>query len=169
MQAVFSSLFYFAPISLYQGLLIIGYATIFTMAPVFSLVFDHDIEPSIALLYPELYKDLTKGRELSLKTFFKWLLVSVYQGGVIMLSSFVLFEHDFIHTWHYIMGLCEIASIFIYILSVRFLETEFDRPFMTSISFFAKVSVITLFSFMPLYLIKVVRHFLAPPSYAKLS
>lgn len=191
MQAVFSSLFYFAPISLYQGLLIIGYATIFTMAPVFSLVFDHDIEPSIALLYPELYKDLTKGRELTMKTFFKWLLVSVYQGGVIMLSSFVLFEHDFIHivaitftalllnellmvaleinTWHYIMGLCEIGSIFIYILSVRFLETEFDRPFMTSISFFAKVSIITLFSFMPLYLIKVVRHFLAPPSYAKLS
>ena len=191
MQAVFSSLFYFAPISLYQGLLIIGYSTIFTMAPVFSLVFDHDIEPSIALLYPELYKDLTKGRELSMKTFFKWLLVSVYQGGVIMLSSFVLFEHDFIHivaitftalllnellmvaleinTWHYIMGLCEIGSILIYILAVRFLETEFDRPFMTSITFFAKVLIITLFSFMPLYLIKVVRHFLSPPSYAKLS
>ena len=191
MQAVFSSLFYFAPISLYQGLLIIGYATIFTMAPVFSLVFDHDIESSIALMYPELYKDLTKGRELSLKTFFKWLLVSVYQGGVIMLSSFVLFEHDFIHivaitftallvnellmvaleinTWHYIMGLCEIGSIFIYIISVRFLESEFDRPFMTSISFFSKVLAITLFSFLPLYLIKVVRHFLSPPSYAKLS
>lgn len=191
MQAVFSSLFYFAPISLYQGLLIIGYATIFTMAPVFSLVFDHDIEPSIALLYPELYKELTKGRELSLKTFFKWLLVSVYQGGVIMLSSFVLFEHDFIHivaitftallvnellmvaleinTWHYIMVLCEIGSIFIYVLSVRFLENEFDRPFMTSISFFSKVIAITIFSFLPLYLIKVVRHFLSPPSYAKLS
>lgn len=191
MQAVFSSLFYFAPISLYQGLLIIGYATIFTMAPVFSLVFDHDVSPSIALLYPELYKDLTRGRELSLKTFFKWLLVSVYQGGVIMLSSFVLFEHDFIHivaitftalllnellmvaleinTWHYIMILCEIGSIFIYILSVRFLETEFDRPFMSSISFFAKVLAITLLSFLPLYLIKVVRHFLSPPSYAKLS
>ena len=191
MQAVFSSLFYFAPISLYQGLLIIGYATIFTMAPVFSLVFDHDVAPSIALLYPELYKDLTRGRELSLKTFFRWLLVSVYQGGVIMLSSFVLFEHDFIHivaitftalllnellmvaleinTWHYIMGLCEIGSIFIYILAVRFLETEFDRPFMTSVSFFAKVLAITLLSFLPLYLIKVVRHFLAPPSYAKLS
>ena len=191
MQAVFSSLFYFAPISLYQGLLVIGYATIFTMAPVFSLVFDHDIESSIALLYPELYKELTKGRELSLKTFFKWLLVSVYQGGVIMLSSFVLFEHDFIHivaitftallvnellmvaleinTWHYIMVLCEIGSIFIYVLSVRFLETEFDRPFMTSISFFSKVMAITIFSFLPLYLIKVVRHFLSPPSYAKLS
>lgn len=191
MQAVFSSLFYFAPISLYQGLLIIGYATIFTMAPVFSLVFDHDIEPSIALMYPELYKDLTKGRELSLKTFFKWLLVSVYQGGVIMLSSFVLFEHDFIHivaitftallvnellmvaleinTWHYIMGLCEIGSVFIYVIAVRFLETEFDRPFMTSISFFSKVLAITLISFLPLYLIKVVRHFLSPPSYAKLS
>jgi phospholipid-translocating ATPase len=191
MQAVFSSLFYFAPISLYQGLLIIGYATVFTMAPVFSLVFDHDIEAPIALLYPELYRELTKGRELSLKTFFKWLLVSVYQGGVIMLSSFIFFEHDFIHivaitftalllnellmvaleinTWHYIMILCEIGSIFIYVISVRFLETEFDRPFMTSVSFFSKVLAITLISFLPLYLFKVVRHFLSPPSYAKLS
>ena len=35
-------------------------------------------------------------------------------------------------------GIMRNRSIFIYILSVRFLETEFDRPFMTSISFFTK-------------------------------
>lgn len=36
------------------------YATIFTMFPVFSLVLDQDVKPEMALLYPELYKDLTK-------------------------------------------------------------------------------------------------------------
>jgi hypothetical protein len=37
-QAVFSSLFYFAPVALYDGILVAGYATIFTYGPVFSLV-----------------------------------------------------------------------------------------------------------------------------------
>ena len=39
-QAVFSALFYFAPIALYNGVLVAGYATIFTTGPVFSLVLD---------------------------------------------------------------------------------------------------------------------------------
>lgn len=60
MQAVFSALFYFAPIALYQGMLIVGYATIYTNAPVFSLVLDQDVSEEIALMYPELYKDLRK-------------------------------------------------------------------------------------------------------------
>jgi magnesium-transporting ATPase (P-type) len=60
MQAVFSAIFYFAPIALYQGWLMVGYATIYTMAPVFSLVLDRDVNEDVALLYPELYKELTK-------------------------------------------------------------------------------------------------------------
>ena len=60
MQAVFSAIFYFAPIALYQGWLMIGYATLYTMAPVFSLVLDTDVNEDLALIYPELYKELTK-------------------------------------------------------------------------------------------------------------
>jgi phospholipid-translocating ATPase len=60
MQAVFSAIFYFAPIALYQGWLMVGYATIYTMAPVFSLVLDRDVNEDLALIYPELYKELTK-------------------------------------------------------------------------------------------------------------
>jgi phospholipid-translocating ATPase len=60
MQAVFSAIFYFAPIALYQGWLMVGYATIYTMAPVFSLVLDRDVSSDLALSYPELYKELTK-------------------------------------------------------------------------------------------------------------
>lgn len=37
-----------------------GYATVYTMAPVFSLVLDRDVSEDLALLYPELYKELTK-------------------------------------------------------------------------------------------------------------
>uniref|UniRef100_A0A3B5QRL4 Phospholipid-transporting ATPase n=1 Tax=Xiphophorus maculatus TaxID=8083 RepID=A0A3B5QRL4_XIPMA len=60
MQAVFSSVFYFASVPLYQGFLIIGYSTIYTMFPVFSLVLDKDVKSEVAMLYPELYKDLLK-------------------------------------------------------------------------------------------------------------
>ena len=60
MQAVFSSIFYFAPIALYQGWLTVGYATIYTIAPEFSLVLDRDLNEDLALSYPELYKELTK-------------------------------------------------------------------------------------------------------------
>ena len=60
MQAVFSAIFYFAPIALYQGWLMAGYATVYTMAPVFSLVLDRDVNEEMALVYPELYKELTK-------------------------------------------------------------------------------------------------------------
>lgn len=60
MQAVFSAIFYFAPIPLYQNWLMVGYATVYTMAPVFSLVLDQDVNEDLALLYPELYKELTK-------------------------------------------------------------------------------------------------------------
>lgn len=66
MQAVFSAMLYFAPIAIYQGMLIVGYATIYTNAPVFSLVLDQDVSEEIAMMYPELYKDLTKVNKLFL-------------------------------------------------------------------------------------------------------
>jgi phospholipid-translocating ATPase len=58
-QAVSSAIVYFAPIAMYQGWLMVGYAT---MAPAFSLVLDIDVSEDLALLYPELYKELTKVR-----------------------------------------------------------------------------------------------------------
>lgn len=69
MQAVFSAIFYFAPIALYQGWLMAGYATVYTMAPVFSLVLDRDVDEHLALLYPELYKELTKVKRKFLRFF----------------------------------------------------------------------------------------------------
>lgn len=91
-QAVFSSLFYFAAIAIYnvsifgkkylkpQGWLLVGYATVYTMAPVFSLVLDTDVTEDIAFQFPELYRELQKGRCLSYRTFFLWNLKSIYQG-----------------------------------------------------------------------------------------
>ena len=91
------SVFYFAPIAIFQGWLLVGYSTIYTCLPVFSLVLDRDVNEDLALLYPELYKDLVKGRSLSYKTFFEWLMISVYQGGAIMMMSLYIFENEFLN------------------------------------------------------------------------
>lgn len=80
MQAIFSCVFYFASVSLYQGVLMVAYSTCYTMLPVFSLVVDRDVTATNALTYPELYKELGKGRSLSYKTFCIWVLISLYQG-----------------------------------------------------------------------------------------
>ncbi|KAI8375062.1 aminophospholipid-transporting P-type ATPase [Choanephora cucurbitarum] len=191
MQAVFSALFYFAPIALFQGMLIVGYATIYTNAPVFSLVLDQDVSEEIAMMYPELYKDLTKGRSLSYRTFFTWLLISVYQGGAIMILSILLFEDEFIHivsisftalifnellmvaleinTWHRIMFLAELITVLIYFGSMWLLPTYFDMSFILTSRFVWKVAVITAVSSCPLYIVKVIKRRIAPPSYTKLT
>lgn len=93
MQAVFSAVFYVSSVALYQGFLMVGYATVYTMFPVFSLVLDQDINSYLALTYPELYKELSKGRSLSYKTFFIWVLISIYQGKTCPRNNNQLFHN----------------------------------------------------------------------------
>ncbi|XP_012644353.1 putative phospholipid-transporting ATPase IIB isoform X2 [Microcebus murinus] len=191
MQAVFSSVFYFASVPLYQGFLMVGYATVYTMFPVFSLVLDQDVKPEMALLYPELYKDLTKGRSLSFKTFLVWVLISVYQGGILMYGALLLFESEFVHvvaisftaliltellmvaltvrTWHWLMVVAEFLSLGCYVASLLFLNEYFDVAFITTVAFLWKVSAITVVSCLPLYVLKYLRRKLSPPSYCKLA
>lgn len=191
MQAVFSSVFYFASVPLYQGFLMVGYATVYTMFPVFSLVLDQDVKPEMAMLYPELYKDLTKGRSLSFKTFLIWVLISVYQGGILMYGALVLFESEFVHvvaisftalvltellmvaltvrTWHWLMVVAEFLSLGCYVASLAFLNEYFDVAFITTMTFLWKVSAITVVSCLPLYILKYLKRKLSPPSYSKLT
>merc|ERR1719431_1521151 len=191
MQAIFSAVFYFSSVSLYQGFLMVGYATVYTMLPVFALVLDTDVTGKTALTYPELYKELTKGRSLSYKTFFTWVLISMYQGGVIMFGALLLFEDEFIHvvaisytalilteltmvaltirTWHWLMVLAELSSILLYLLSLVILREFFDGEFIKSVDFLWKTAVITGVSCIPLYLVKFLRRRFSPPSYQKLQ
>ncbi|KAJ7583625.1 hypothetical protein C8J56DRAFT_214008 [Mycena floridula] len=190
MQAVFSAIFYLAPIALYQGWLMVGYATVYTMAPVFSLVLDKDVNEDLALLYPELYKELTKGRALSYKTFFEWLMISLYQGGAIMIMSLVLFESEFLHivsisftalilnelimvaleitTWHVYMVVSEVVTLFFYVVSIAFLPEYFDLSFVVTLGFGWKVAVIVAISALPLYIIKLIQSRIAPAASSKL-
>ncbi|CAD7679199.1 unnamed protein product [Nyctereutes procyonoides] len=167
------------------------YATLYTMFPVFSLVLDQDVKPEMAMLYPELYKDLTKGRSLSFKTFLVWVLISIYQGGILMYGALLLFESEFVHvvaisftaliltellmvaltirTWHWLMAVAEVLSLGCYVASLAFLNEYFDVAFITTVTFVWKVSAITVVSCLPLYVLKYLKRKLSPPSYSKLT
>lgn len=62
------------------------------MAPVLSLVLDEDVSSDIALMYPELYQELMKGRSLTFKTFFIWILISIYQGQTVLVLRLKLWH-----------------------------------------------------------------------------
>ena len=78
-------------------MLIMGYSTIYTCMPVFSLVTDTDVSVEVVMKYPPLYATLQKGRSLSVKTFLIWFFKSVFQ-----VSNPVLFSFSYL-----ILFLCE--------------------------------------------------------------
>eukprot|EP00656_Telonema_subtile_P049037 TRINITY_DN6014_c0_g1_i4.p1 TRINITY_DN6014_c0_g1~~TRINITY_DN6014_c0_g1_i4.p1 ORF type:complete len:257 (+),score=74.39 TRINITY_DN6014_c0_g1_i4:225-995(+) len=190
-QAVFSALFYFSAIPIYNGWLMVGYATWYTMLPVFSLVWDVDVRDDIALQYPELYRELQKGRSLNMRTFLLWCFQSVYQGGVIMLMAVSLFEQSFlnivaitftalvltewimvaieIHTWHWLMLLAQALSVALYLTSVVVLTAYFDFTYVCTWEFVLKVSLVTLVSCFPVTLAKYLKRRCKPPVHSKLS
>jgi phospholipid-translocating ATPase len=154
-QTMYSIAIKFEPEGLYKDWLLVGYATVYTMAPVFSLVLDRDVDEKLANLYPELYKELTTGDSLSYKTFFIWVLVSIYQGGIIQGCSQLLTEIDGprmvavsftvlvlnelimvafeITTWHPIMIFSLVGTLLVYVGSIPFLGGYFDLKFMLTL------------------------------------
>lgn len=112
---------------------------------------DKDVDENLANLYPELYKELTTGRSLSYRTFFVWVFVSIYQGGMIQGLSQILIEVSGkkmvavsytvlvlnellmvaieITTWHPLMIACIVGTFVVYAGSVPFLGEYFDLEY----------------------------------------
>ncbi|KAI0398274.1 phospholipid-translocating P-type ATPase [Xylariaceae sp. FL0594] len=190
-QTVYSIAIEFEPEGLYKDWLLVGYATVYTAAPVLSLVLDKDVDENVANLYPELYKELTSGRSLSYRTFFVWVLVSIYQGSIIQSLAQLMTEVDSkkmvavsytvlvlnellmvaieITTWHPVMIMCIIGTFFFYVGSVPFLGDYFDLQFVTTWGFLWRVLAISAISLVPPYAGKVIRRTMKPPSYRKVQ
>ena len=119
-----------------------------------SLVLDKDVDENLANLYPELYKELTSGRSLSYRTFFVWVFVSIYQGGMIQGLSQLLTQVDGkqmvavsytvlvlnellmvaieITTWHPVMIFSILGTFLFYLGSLPFLGEYFDLVYVIS-------------------------------------
>ena len=191
-QTIYSIAAHYEPNALYRDWLLVGYATVYTMAPVFSLVLDTDVDEGLANLYPELYKELTNGQSLSYRTFFVWVAVSIYQGSIIQglsqilvgsvdspqmvsVSFTVLVINELIMvaceivTWHRIMVASLLGTMAIYIGSVPFLGDYFDLAYVWSWGFAWRVAAISAISLIPPYSVKILRRTLKPPSYRKVQ
>lgn len=172
-QTMYSIASNFDPRGLFIDWLLVGYATVYTMAPVFSLVFDRDVDENLANLYPELYKELKTGKSLSYQSFFTWVAVSIYQGSVIqglsqlltdikgprMLSvSFtVLILNELIMvavsvtTWHPIMIVSILGTAAIYAASVPFLGGYFDLAYVITWAWVWRVVAVAAISLVPVW------------------
>jgi phospholipid-translocating ATPase len=190
-QAIFCSLFYFAAIAIYNGWLLVGYSTFYTSLPVFALVLDIDVQEKYIFEYPELFKELQKGRALNSKTFAIWILRSIYQGGLIMLLSISLFEDAFanivaisftaliltelanvaveFNRFHWLAFLSEILTLLLLFASMAVLRSDFDASFVKSVDFIWKTSLITGLAVAPVLVAKIVKRVLFPPIYKKLA
>ena len=191
-QTVYSIATKFEPHALYRDWLLVGYATVYTMAPVFSLVLDTDVDEGLANLYPELYKELTSGASLSYRTFFVWVLVSIYQGGIIqglsqilvgsvesdrmvsvsftvlVINELVMVAFEVV-TWHWIMIMSLLGTMVLYVGSVPFLDGYFDLGYVWTWGFVWRVTAIAAISLIPPYSVKILRRTLKPPSYRKIQ
>lgn len=95
-QAFFTMIFFSATIPIYNGYLILGYSTVYTSLPVFSLVLDEDVDKETCLKFPILYQTLQAGRALNFKTFLIWVWKSIYQAAIIMFLAVILFNDSFV-------------------------------------------------------------------------
>jgi phospholipid-translocating ATPase len=164
---------------------------VYTAAPVLSLVLDKDVDENLTNLYPELYKELTTGRSLSYRTFFVWVFVSIYQGGMIQGLSQILTEVDGprmvavsytvlvlnellmvaieITTWHPVMIVSIVGTFLFYAGSVPFLSGYFDLDFILTWAFTWRVLAIASISLVPPYAVKLISRTMKPPSYRKVQ
>ena len=80
-------MYFFVTIPIYNGYLLLGYSTVYTSFPVFSLVLDEDVSQRQVERFPALYKTIQKGRSLNLKTFLIWTWKSIYQVSYLVHKS----------------------------------------------------------------------------------
>ena len=189
-QTMYSIAGHFDPKGLFINWLMIGYATVYTNAPVFSLVFDRDVDERPANLYPELYKELKTGKSLSYRSFFSWVLISIYQGAVIQGLSQILLDSitgprlisvSFtalvlnelgmvaisITTWHPVMIFCIVGTALLYAGSVPFLGDYFDLRYVITLDWVWRVVAVLTVSLVPVWAGKLIQQSWSPPTYRK--
>lgn len=189
-QTMYSIASHFEPKGLFINWLMVGYATVYTNAPVFSLVFDKDVDERLANMYPELYKELKTGKSLSYRSFFTWVLISVYQGAVIQglsqillntVTGYRLISVSFtalvlnelgmvaiaITTWHPIMIFCLLGTLLLYAGSVPFLGDYFNLRYVITVDWLWRVAAVLAVSLLPVWAGKMIKQSWKPPSYRK--
>lgn len=191
-QALFTCMFYFNAIPIYNGILMMGYATIYTNMPVFSIVLNRDANENTVMKFPLLYHSLQRRKAIRFTSFCMCILKSLYQGAAIIYLSVELFpENNFtnivaitftslistellnvmteVDKFHWAMGVSEVVTGIIYMVSMFYLKTYFDLNYVFSLEFIFRVAVITIASWLPLHLAKKLISYIDPADYEKVN
>ena len=194
-QCMFSVVFYLSAIPLFSGLVSVGYTCLYTNGPVAAMVLDKDITRFAAMFYPELYHQLHQGTALDHSSVLGWTIRSVFQGGVIMLASLLLFEgsaHNImtiaftaliitelmniaceVKRWHWFMGFCLCLSFTMYYITVFLpipvVENFFDVEFIKTPEFWGKSLLTGALAVAPLALMQYISRKLKPTAQSKLK
>lgn len=169
-QIFFMFSFNFVTVFLYNGYLTLGYATIFTNLPIFSIILDTDIPFHQVFNYPALYQLVQQGSYLSLKIFLIWFWKSVFQGSAIFLFAIAFFNDSFteivtitftaliiiellniasrIRTWHTFIVISFVVSLVLYLLCLTFFKKILDLAPLDFFEFL-KILILALIAWLP--------------------
>ncbi|CAD8047447.1 unnamed protein product [Paramecium sonneborni] len=189
-QTVFMCIYFYLSISIFSSTLILGYATIYTMFPVFSIIFDEDVVEKVALEFPPLYKSLQKSRDLNPKTFMIWCWKATYQGAIIMILAQFLYQNVFLYietaaftsliitefcmifselnSLHIVMFISTIGSTVFYVLTMVLLPETLVVAEVLNLTFWVNTLIIVLFSWMPIFLCQWFIRIKQPNDYEKI-
>ena len=179
-QAIFTVLFYFVTIPIFNGYLLLGYSTYYTSLPIFALVLDEDVTREKVDKFPALYQTLQKGRSLNLKTFLIWTWKSIYQACIIMFVAIMYFDQGFVNLVtitftalicvemlnllsevtqvRWLMVVSILISMAIYIGSIVFFRQYFEVSYIDW-DFCVKVSILSILCWLPIQIFrKIMEH-----------
>ena len=191
-QFIFSCIFYFNPVPLYSGFLSFGYSTIFTSLPSIVVLVDQDVAKDNVLKFPTLYKILLKGRELNFKSFLILLFKSIFQAGVIMFGSFLVFPDKIylkivtvtftaliyleilniyleINTPHWFMWVSFFSTIVVYLLTILILNYYLDIYFIFKLNIFWKIPILSALAWAPFFIFTRLKKKFFPETIEKLN
>ena len=191
-QFIFSLIFFYNAVALYNGMLCLGYSTVFTALPSISILLDQDINRKNVLKFPNLYKVLLKGRELNFKNFLWWFFKSIFQSTVIMFGAIFLFG-DFIFLkivtvsftsliyleilnvyseikkCHWFMAISLLATFIVYTLTLFFLPSVVDIYYIIQLDPLWKMLVISLAAWLPFFIVSLIKRCCFPKEYEKIQ
>ncbi|KAL7718817.1 Phospholipid-transporting ATPase [Entamoeba marina] len=178
-QILFCSIFNFTPFPLFIGWFSIGYATFFNQLPIIMFVTDFTLSRRTTRLFPEIYDELRKGNDLSVKVYYRWLFTSLFQGaeyhGVMDLAYIVLnivFILDcffLVRTWNWYMVLSYIFSFILFFVTFYTLSpNELNVEYVYSAKFYLHTCIVLILPTLPRFIV-FIYGFIFPPKDTKLD
>ena len=190
-QFIFSLIFYYNAVALYNGNLCFGYSTIFTALPSISILLDKDVDKNNVLKFPNLYKILLKGRELNLKSFLWWVFKSIFQSGVLMFGAILVFPDTLflnivtvsftaliyleilnvymeINKFHWFMGIALLSTFIVYTLTIILMPSVLDISKLGFLNILF-IGILAIVAWAPFFITSKLNKLLFPKTIEKLK